>query len=96
MSIAEYYGKLRKYWDEINNLEGFPECSCGAMSKCTCSIIKKLADRDAKNKVIDFLMGLNGNYDGMKGNILAMDPLPTVNKAFHIYGATNRETKGNF
>lgn len=85
MSVGEYFGKLKKFWDEINNLEGFPECVCGNMEKCTCNVMRKLAEREAKGKVIDFLMGLNPDkYDNLKGSILAMDPLPNVNRAFQI------------
>uniref|UniRef100_A0A803LCR8 Retrotransposon Copia-like N-terminal domain-containing protein n=1 Tax=Chenopodium quinoa TaxID=63459 RepID=A0A803LCR8_CHEQI len=62
LSVGDYYAKLRSYWDEINNLEPLPECSCGAM-----------------------------RYDNMKGNILAMDPLPTVNKAFHMIQQSEKQ-----
>ncbi|KAL2936237.1 Tryptophan synthase beta chain [Bienertia sinuspersici] len=38
-----------------------------------------------KNKVIDFLMGLNVKiYQGVIGNIIAMDPLPNLSRAYHI------------
>lgn len=84
MSVSEYYGKLKKYWDELNSLDGFPVCECGTMEKCSCKVMKKIAERESKGKVIDFLMGLNPKYDNTRGNILGMDPLPTVNKAFQI------------
>lgn len=38
MSVIEYYGKLKRYWDEIYELEGIPSCECIAMSKCTCNL----------------------------------------------------------
>ncbi|XP_057251309.1 uncharacterized protein LOC130591658 [Beta vulgaris subsp. vulgaris] len=50
LSVDAYYGKLKRYWDELNNIEGFPYCECGAMSKCTCNILKKLAERAAKKR----------------------------------------------
>lgn len=84
MNVSEYYGKLKGYWDKISNIEGLPFCSCDAMSKCTCEMLKKLNEREEKNKVIDFLMGLNGGYDNQKQNIIAMEPLPTVNKAYQM------------
>uniref|UniRef100_A0A803LHY7 Retrotransposon Copia-like N-terminal domain-containing protein n=1 Tax=Chenopodium quinoa TaxID=63459 RepID=A0A803LHY7_CHEQI len=84
MSVSEYYGKLKGYWDKINSIEGFPDCSCGSMSKCSCNMLKKLLERDEKNKMIDFLMGLNRGYDNLKQNIIGMDLLPTVNKAYQM------------
>lgn len=84
ISLTEYFTSLKNYWDELNSVEGFPECVCGGLGKCTCNIMKKLTDREAKNRVIDFLMGLNGGYDNMKENILGMEPLPNVNKAYHM------------
>ncbi|XP_048496478.1 uncharacterized protein LOC125495719 [Beta vulgaris subsp. vulgaris] len=58
MSVADYYGKLKKFWDELNVLNGFPECSCDVL-------------KDSK-------------YDSVREGILAMDTLPTINKAFHL------------
>ena len=98
MSVSEYYGKLKKYWDELNSLDGFPVCECGTMEKCSCKVMKKIAERESKGKVIDFLMGLNPKYDNTRGNILGMDPLPTVNKAFQILLQIEKQkevTEGN-
>lgn len=84
LSISEYYCQLRKCWDEIQSLEAIPSCDCGAMSKCTCNLYKKMLEMGERNKLIDFLMGLNDKYENVRGNIMGMDPLPTVNKAFHL------------
>ncbi|KAL2920575.1 Retrovirus-related Pol polyprotein from transposon RE1 [Bienertia sinuspersici] len=38
-----------------------------------------------KNKVIEFLMGLNvKKYHGVIGNIIGMDPLPNLSREYHI------------
>ena len=85
MSVAEYYGKLKRSWDELNSLDGFPECSCGALQNCSCKYLKRILERESQSRLIDFLMGLNSSkYDGLRGNILAMDPVPTINKAFQL------------
>lgn len=39
-SIAEYYGKLKSAWDQLQLLEGFPECSCGVMNNCRCEFLR--------------------------------------------------------
>lgn len=36
------------------------------------------------NKLIQFLMGLNESYDSIRSQILILDPLPTVNKAYSM------------
>lgn len=83
-SVAEYYCKPKSLWDEISSIEGVPECTCGALKNCTFNILKKLLDADALNKLMQFLMALNDGYENMRGNVLAMDPLPPVNRAFHL------------
>lgn len=37
---------------------------------------------DSQNKLMQFLMGLNEAYDSIRNQILVMDPLPSVNKAY--------------
>ncbi|KAL2942085.1 Retrovirus-related Pol polyprotein from transposon RE1 [Bienertia sinuspersici] len=77
MSVAEYYGKLRKYWDEIFELKGLPRCEYGIISSCSCGIMKKLVEKEERSKIIEFLMKLNKNFDDIRGQIVAMDPLPS-------------------
>ncbi|KAL2896153.1 tRNA uridine 5-carboxymethylaminomethyl modification enzyme MnmG [Bienertia sinuspersici] len=93
MSVSEYYGKLKKYWDEISELEGIPSCECGALARCTCGVIVKLMEKGERTKIIDFLMKLNKNFDGIRGRILAMDPLPGMNEAFQLVYQAERERK---
>lgn len=33
MTIAEYYGKLNKLWEDLDHIDPLPRCSCGG---CTC------------------------------------------------------------
>nr|GEX18915.1 hypothetical protein [Tanacetum cinerariifolium] len=40
--------------------------------------------RDSNSKLIQFLMKLNDEYEYVRSQIIAMDPLPTVNKAYYI------------
>jgi len=75
LSVGEYYCKLKDLWDQIEELEEIPECSCGAMAKCTCNVVKKVLEMEQNNKLLKFLMGLNSGYDQMKTNFLGMEPL---------------------
>lgn len=47
--MSGYYGKLKGYWDKISSIEPFPECTCEALGKCTCGILKKMMNRDEKH-----------------------------------------------
>nr|GEY32913.1 hypothetical protein [Tanacetum cinerariifolium] len=84
LSIASYFNKLKKCWDELHNINGMPTCDCGKMRECTCSVLEKFSLRDSNFKLIQFLMKLNDEYESIRSQILAMDPLPTVNKAYYI------------
>ncbi|XP_074378666.1 uncharacterized protein LOC141720217 [Apium graveolens] len=45
---------------------------------------KKLNEADQLKKLIQFVAGLNKSYDQAKINILSMDPIPNVNKVYHM------------
>ncbi|XP_021738412.1 uncharacterized protein LOC110704911 [Chenopodium quinoa] len=92
-SIAEYYGRLKSIWDQLQILEGFPDCSCGAMKLCSCGILKKLLEMDQRKKLIQFLAGLNKSYDQVTTNLLSADPLPNVNKAYHTLQQIEQQNK---
>lgn len=75
-TIAQYYTKLKKYWDELNCLTPVPECTCGSA--------KLVANAFDSSILIQFLMGLNDAYDSIRGQILLMEPLPSANKAYSM------------
>ena len=84
LTISAYFNKLKKCWDELQNLNGLPTCNCGKMLECTCAVIEKVVERDSNYKLIQFLMKLSNGYENVRSQILVMDPLPTVNKAYYI------------
>jgi hypothetical protein len=72
LSISAYYTKLKGLWDELGSYqEPIP---------CSCDMLKKLADREEKEKVMQFLMGLNEPYSQIRGSILMMNPLPDTRR----------------
>ncbi|KAF7845270.1 uncharacterized protein G2W53_002175 [Senna tora] len=80
-TVTIYYNKLHRCWDELDRMMPMPTCTCG---KCSCGLNKKLADMMSSTKLLQFLMGLNPIYDVVRTQILNLDPLPSVNKAFHV------------
>jgi hypothetical protein len=80
MTVMKYYGKLKILWDELGNYEQIPACSCGG---CKCNIASKLVKKKEEEKVHQFLMGLNdGIYGAVRSNLLATDPLPSLNRVY--------------
>ncbi|XP_074314571.1 uncharacterized protein LOC141649791 [Silene latifolia] len=83
-SVAEYFTNLKRRLDDIDEIEAFPDCDCGALEKCTCNILKKMLEAVSREKLITFMMGLNSSYENLRTNILSMDPLPNINKTYSI------------
>ncbi|KAL2226676.1 uncharacterized protein LOC110011893 [Sesamum indicum] len=81
MSVIEYYTKLKRLWDELMCLAPMPICIC---TNCTCRINKAMADMVASNQLIQFLVGLNSVYEQARSQILLLEPLPTVTKAYSM------------
>ncbi|XP_056685695.1 uncharacterized protein [Spinacia oleracea] len=85
MTIVTYYGKLKKLWEEMQSLRAFPTCICGALNSCSCQILKKIAEfEEEEDRMMKFLLGLNGGFEGTVTNVLSMDPLPSINIVFAI------------
>ncbi|XP_061996894.1 uncharacterized protein LOC133714701 [Rosa rugosa] len=76
MSVAAYYTKLKALWDELASYNTAENCTCGAQNDRT--------------KLMQFLMGLNESYAGTRGQILLMNPLPSVRQA---YASVTQEEK---
>lgn len=55
-----------------------------ALFSYDCGTTKNLSDFDNDNMLIQFLIELNKNYDHVKNQILLMDPLSSLNKAYSM------------
>ncbi|VFQ60933.1 unnamed protein product [Cuscuta campestris] len=74
--VAAYFTKLKTAWDELNIVCNLPKCTCGA--------VQALLKYEQDQRLIQFLMGLNSDYNVLRGNILVMRPLPTVSEAYGL------------
>lgn len=61
-----------------------PVCDCGALGKCTYGVMTKVAEMEEESRLMQFLLKLNLDYDSVKSQILSVQPLPTVSRAFYI------------
>lgn len=73
-------------------IEGYLDCSCVAMSKCTCHLLKKATEANETKKLIQLICGLNKQYDSVKTNLLSIEPLPFGLKAYHILQKLRNKT----
>lgn len=79
-TIEVYYQKLKGYWDELDTLEAPYMCIC----PCTCENGKANGERDQRKRLMQFLMGIDECYSNVRGQMLLMQPLPTVAKAYNM------------
>ena len=68
LSVSAYYTKLKSLWDELASYTDGLTCTCGAQQD--------------RQKLMQFLMGLNESYSIVRGQILLMNPLPSVRQAY--------------
>ncbi|XP_071695530.1 uncharacterized protein [Rutidosis leptorrhynchoides] len=90
MTVSAYYTKLRGIWDEIQSVSPSPLCTCNS---CTCNLGKSLNDMRDKEKLYDFLMGLNEEYSNIRSQILSTSPLPSLATAFHMVNQDEQQKK---
>ncbi|XP_076904998.1 uncharacterized protein LOC143560607 [Bidens hawaiensis] len=67
---------MKSNWDELNAINSIPPCTCGASHV--------FVKREEDQRLIQFLVGLNPNYDMIRSNILMMQPLPSIDRAYGI------------
>ncbi|WZY73460.1 hypothetical protein YC2023_005700 [Brassica napus] len=87
-SINEYYTKLKQLWEELKNHESPYKCCCARES---CESFKTLMDRDEQDRVLKFLMGLNDTFTATRGQILMMEPKPSLIKVFNLVSQEERQ-----
>jgi len=74
--IASYFTKVKSLWDELDDLDEIPSC--------TYSYAEQMHKRDQKQKLLQFLMGLNEDYNTVRGNIFMMRPLPSISQVYSM------------
>ncbi|XP_025980472.1 uncharacterized protein [Glycine max] len=74
MSISSFYSKLRSLWESLSELKPSHSCSYEG--------IKPWCDFEQPKYAMQFLMGLNKSFSTIRGQILSMDPFPSVTEVF--------------
>lgn len=59
VSITNFFTQLKVLWDQIQNLNPFPICTCG---KGICGVNHRFTKLQVKESVMKFLMGLTDSF----------------------------------
>ncbi|GKB71123.1 hypothetical protein Tco_0932535 [Tanacetum coccineum] len=77
---------MKGLWDEFDALEAPYVCTC----VCSC----ENGERDQRKRLIQFLIGLDDSYANVRGQILLMQPLPSVVKAYNMIRPEEKQREG--
>ena len=93
-SVLEYYGRLSKLWEEIQNFK--------PVVSCTCTASAELEKEREDAKIHKFLFGLDEvRFNTIRSQIIDEDPLPELNTVYsrviraeqHINNMRTADTK---
>ncbi|XP_074266090.1 uncharacterized protein LOC141588553 [Silene latifolia] len=84
-SVMDYYGRIKKLWDDINDFDSLPNCEC--CSKCDLQGV--LHKRREADQVRGFLMGLDSFYATVRSSILGTPPLPAMQMVYSRIETSN-------
>ncbi|XP_017256394.1 uncharacterized protein LOC135147298 [Daucus carota subsp. sativus] len=79
-SVEIYYHKMKNLWDEYVALEPTTTCKCSA--KCDSHLVVEA--RHQRKRLLQFIIGLNDSFSNARGQILMMDPLPSITQAYSL------------
>jgi len=66
---------VKSLGDELDDLDEIPPCSC--------SYVKKIL-KNRNKKLLQFLMGLNDDYNAIRESILMMCPFPFISQVYFL------------
>lgn len=81
-SPSTYFTELKILWDELEDLHLIPSSICSNL--CKSSLSTCVHTYKNTKYIICFLKGLNYNYNNVCNQILPMDPLPSISKAYSL------------
>nr|GFA72818.1 hypothetical protein [Tanacetum cinerariifolium] len=90
-SVEVYYHKLKRFWDEYDALEASYMC----IYVCNYNNRRTNGERDQRKRLIQFLMGFDEGYSNIRGQILLMQPLPSVAIAYTMLRQEEKQREGS-
>jgi hypothetical protein len=80
---------MKTLWEELNSHRPMPNCTCPF--PCQCEVTRSARLHRIEDQVIQFLTGLNDNFNVIKSQVLLLDPLPSINKVYSLVVQEGRE-----
>ncbi|XP_061355655.1 uncharacterized protein LOC133300166 [Gastrolobium bilobum] len=93
-NVTEFFTELKTLCDELDNLKPIPVCKCS--TRCFCGGYAKMREYRERDHMIRFLKGLNDQYSQVRSQIMLIDPLPDVTRAFAMIVQQERQFQGEF
>ncbi|XP_070029481.1 uncharacterized protein [Nicotiana sylvestris] len=75
-SVTSYFSKMKDLWDELDILAPLPSCDCEKS--------RPYVEHLVRQRLLQFLMGLNESYSQVRSNILEKRPVLSVNQAYAV------------
>ncbi|XP_070022949.1 uncharacterized protein [Nicotiana sylvestris] len=79
-SVSTYFTKMKSLWDELDALNTFSACVC----EYDCGAKSKSLKAHQDERLLQFLMGLNECFIGVRSNILLSSTLPSIGQAYSL------------
>lgn len=70
MTLTEYYSKVQKLMSELDIIEPVIICNC-----CTCEFKGESLGRINRDRMIQFVNGLNDKYEVVRNQLLLIDSM---------------------
>ena len=81
--LMSYFTKIRVMWDELNNFR--PDSVCVCTTKYSYVVLSTIVQHKQEGWVMEFLRGLNDQYNNVRSYVLLMDPISPISKFFSYY-----------
>lgn len=72
MDLSSYHTQTQTLWEELSNIQVTPQT------------VEDLIAEKETNRIIDFLMGLNENYENIRSRILMKKALPSLSEIYNL------------
>lgn len=81
-TVLDYFTEMKTLWEELNSHRPMPHCTCP--HPCRCAAMREARNFRLEDQVIQFLTGLNDQFNVVKTQVLMLDPLPSINKVYSL------------
>ncbi|XP_019082703.1 PREDICTED: uncharacterized protein LOC109125498 [Camelina sativa] len=78
LDLPSYFTKKKILWEQLANNKS------RNVKKCECDHVNELLEEADMSRVIQFLMGLNDEFNSVKSPILNMKPRPGLNEIYNM------------